>query len=161
MRYLPIYFALCFLTIFSCKQAASSGDYSHVPDAFQVTISTPAGQSTNQSFLPIMGNLGYLDESKNIGVLVLSERVESGNVINARPIGTLLLQEENQLKHIIIASPLDTAIQLTQTTSFQEFIAKNAGEKQIIQDWFLYQKGLGNTELVGWKDEQYALGIIK
>lgn len=162
MRYLPIYCALMLALIFSCQQEAQPVvDYSDIPDAFKVEISTAAGQSPNQSFLPLIGNLGYIGESKNIAVLVLSERVEKGSLMDVRPIGTLLIQEENQLKHIIIASPLDTVLQLTQTTNFQEFITENAGEKQIIQDFFLYQNGLGQTELVGWKDEKYALDIIK
>lgn len=162
MRYLPIYCILILILIGSCQQAVQSEvDYTDIPNAFKVEISTAAGQSTNQSFLPMIGNLGYLDENKNIAVLVLSESVKAGKVMDVRPMGTLLLQEENQLKHIIIASPLDTVLQLTQTTTFQEFITKNAGEKQIIQDWFLYQNGLGKTELVGWKDEKYAFDLIE
>lgn len=161
MRYLPIYCVLILAFLFSCQQGAKpEADYANIPEAFKVEISTAAGQSTNQSFLPLIGNLGYLDESKKVGVLVLSEAVKAGNILDVRPIGTLLLQEENQLKHVIIASPLDTVLQLTPTTNFQEFITENAGEKQIIQDWFLYQKGLGETELVGWKDEKYALDVI-
>ncbi len=161
MRYLPIYCAFLLTFLFSCQQEVQrQADYSDIPDAFKVEISAAAGQSTTQSFLPLIGNLGYLDEPKNIAVLVLSEAVKTGSLLDVRPVGVLLLEEENQLKHIIIASPLDTVLQLTSTTNFQEFIAKNAGEKQIIQDWFLYQKGLGKTELVGWKDEKYALEII-
>jgi len=161
MRYLPIYCAFLLILIFSCqRETQPKVDYSDIPDAFKVEISSTAGQSTNQSFLPLMGNLGYLDEPKNIAVLVLSESVKTGSVMNVRPIGTLLIQEKNQLKHIIIASPLDTVLQLTPTTNFQEFITENAGEKQIIQDWFLYQNGLGYTELVGWKDEKYALELV-
>lgn len=161
MRYLPIYCVLILALLFSCQQEAQPVvDYTDIPDAFKIEISTAAGQSTNQSFLPLVGNLGYLDESNNTAVLVLSESVETGSIMDVRPVGTLLLQEENQLKHIIIASPLDTVLQLTPTTNFQEFITKNAGEKQIIQDWFLYQKGLGKTELIGWKDEKYALELV-
>ncbi len=162
MRYLPIYCALILVLICSCEQEVQPEvDYTDIPAAFKVEISTAAGQSTNQSFLPLIGNLGYLDESKNTAVLVLSESVSAGRVMDVRPIGTLLVREANQLKHIIIASPLDTVLQLSQTTSFQEFITKNAGEKQIIQDWFLYRNGLGTTELVGWKDEEYALNLLE
>lgn len=161
MRYLPIYCAFCINLLFSCQETVPPVDYSHISNAFEVEISTSAGQTASGSFLPLMGNLGYMDMEQNIGVLVLSESVETGKIMNVRPVGTLLLKEANQLKHIIIASPLDTTIQLTETTIFQEFITKNAGEKQIIQDWFLYQKGLGNTELVGWKDEQYASNLLE
>jgi len=161
MRYLPIYCVLMLGFIFSCQQAIQPEvDYTNMPEAFKVEISTAAGQSRNQSFLPLMGNLGYLDEGENIAVLVLSESVKTGSVMDVRPIGALLLQEENQLKQIVVASPLDTVLQLTPTTNFQEFITENAGEKQIIQDWFLYQNGVGKTDLVGWKDEKYALELV-
>ena len=72
-----------------------------------------------------------------------------------------MLEENGQTKQIIIASPLDSLLRLSNTTNFSDFITKNAGEKQIIQDWFLYEKGLGKVSLVGWENEKYALGLLK
>jgi len=160
MKYLPIYL-LIFVCLFACQNEPPAADYSHIPSAFTVEIVEPAGYNSTQSFLPNIGNLAYLDETEHTIVLVLAEQIAMGKSIAVRPIGTLQIEEKNQLKNVIIASPLDSTLQLTQTTNFETFITANAGEKQIIQDWFLYEKGLGVRDLVGWKDEQFALELVK
>ena len=94
-------------------------------------------------------------------MLVVAEQIKRGTALPVRPIAALMLEENGKTKQVIIASPLDTLQQLFTTTNFSDFITKNAGEKQIIQDWFLYQKGLGKTTLIGWENEKYALGLVK
>lgn len=157
MKFQPIYLFLSFL-LFTCHNERISVDYSHIPEAFPVEITNPAGTALNHSFLPLPGNLGHLDNATN--VLVLAEQVKVGTELWARPIATLMLEEFGQAKQIIVASPIDTMYQLSATTNFSDFITKNAGEKQIIQDWFLYQKGLGKTTLIGWENEKYALKLV-
>ena len=155
---------LFFLLFFYCacqNNPTIAEDYSHIPEAFNIKVAIPAGQIADNQFLPYIGNFTYLDQAELVGVLTLSTSQPIGTELAVRPLGTLVLKENHQEKLIIIASPLDTALQLSKTTNFQEFIAANAGEKQIIQDWFLYQKGLGKVELIGWKDEKYALEKVK
>ena len=158
MKYLPIYILLGCLFL-ACKNEPKAVDYSHIPEGFTVTISNPAGTTLNHSFLPLPGNLGHLDVSTD--VLVVAEQLTNGTQLSVRPIATLILEENGQAKHIIIASPLDSMHQLSNTTNFSDFITKNAGEKQIIQDWFLYEKGLGEVSLIGWENEKYALGLVR
>jgi len=160
MKYLPIYLLL-FICLLACKNEPQEADYSHIPEGFKVEIVESAGYANNQSFLPNIGNIAYLDANENTTILVLAEQLGIGKSIAVRPIGTLQIREDNQLKNIIIASPLDSTLQLSKTTNFETFITANAGEKQIIQDWFLYEKGLGIRELVGWKDEKFALELVK
>lgn len=160
MKYLPIYlFAL--VCLFACNNEPQEIDYSHIPEGFKVEIVESAGYANNQSFLPNIGNVAYLDATENTTILVLAEQLAIGKSLSVRPIGTLQIREANQLKNIIVASPLDSTLQLSKTINFETFITANAGEKQIIQDWFLYEKGLGARELVGWKDEKFALDLIK
>lgn len=159
MKHLPIYL-LIFSCLLACKNEPQQIDYSHILEGFKVEIVAAAGQSSTNSFLPNIGNIAFLNADKNTTVLVLAEQLAVGKSLSVRPIGTLQVKEQNQLKNIIIASPLDTTLQLSKTTNFETFITANAGEKQIIQDWFLYEKGLGTRELVGWKDEKFALDLI-
>lgn len=160
MKYLPIYL-LAFACLFACKNEPQEVDYSHIPEGFKVEIVESAGYANDQSFLPNIGNIAYLDATGNTTILVLAEQLEIGKSLSVRPIGTLQIKENSQLKNVIVASPLDSTLQLSTTTNFETFITANAGEKQIIQDWFLYEKGLGTRELVGWKDEQFALDLIR
>ena len=157
MKSLPIYLFLI-STFLNCTNEPVPVDYSHIPEAFEVVISNPAGTSLNHSFLPLPGNLGHLNESTD--VLVVAEQLKNNTKLAVRPIATLMLEEAGQPKQIIIASPLDSIHQLSTTTNFSDFITKNAGEKQIIQDWFLYQKGLGKVQLIGWENEKYALRLV-
>lgn len=159
MKYLPIYL-LIFACLFACQNEPQEADYTHIPEAFKVEIVEPAGQNSHHSFLPHIGNIAYLNADKNTSILILAEQIAIGKKVWVRPLGTLQIEEQNQLKNIIIASPLDTTLQLSNTTNFETFITANAGEKQIIQDWFLYEKGLGARDLVGWKDEQFALELV-
>lgn len=158
MKYLPIYLLLAY-SFFSCQNEPVPIDYSHIPEAFTIEITNSAGTSLNHSFLPLPGNLGHLNTSTE--VLVVAEQLKNGTQLAVRPIATLMLEENGQAKQIIIASPLDTLHQLSTTTNFSDFITKNVGEKQIIQDWFLYQKGLGKTTLIGWENEKYALSLVR
>ena len=145
MKQLPIYIGL-FSLFFACQNNPTTIDYSHLPEAFIVNITNPAGTSLNASFLPLPGNLGYWKESTE--VFVIAEQLAKGTQLPVRPIATLLLEEQGISRPIIIASPIDTLQQLSTTTNFSDFITKNAGEKQIIQDWFLYEKGLGKLSLI-------------
>ena len=147
------------LLCLGCKSEPPIVDYSHIPEAFTITIQHPAGTSLNHSFLPLPGNLGQLSTSTK--VLVIAEQVAIDTKISVRPIATLFLEENGNPKQVIIASPLDTLLQLSSTTNFNDFITKNVGEKQIIQDWFLYEKGLGKTTLIGWENEKVALEIVR
>ena len=78
-----------------------------------------------------------------------------------QPIATLVLSEQGTSRPIILASPIDTSLQLIQSNSYQQFLIQHTGMHQIIQDWFLYEEGLGKVELVDWKDERYAWKLIK
>lgn len=153
-------FSMLLLTFVSCKNDPKITAYEDVENVFFVEIKTPAGETDSNAFLPYPGNLGYLTSDQKTEILVLSESAEKGTKIPVQPIGTLILKENNQIRHIIITSPVDSTMKLSQTINFQQFITQNAGEKQIIQDWFLYQKGLGKVELVGWEDERFALKLL-
>lgn len=159
MKYL-FYSSILLLTLVACQNDTKVSAYEDIDNVFFVEIKTPAGQTDGQSFLPYPGNLGYLSSNQKTEILVLSESAEKGTKIAVQPIGALILKENNQIRNIIITSPVDSIMKLSETVNFQQFITQNAGEKQIIQDWFLYQKGLGKVDLVGWEDEQFALKLL-
>jgi len=161
MKYISGIIICLFVVFWSCKQKTGEMNILKDPDAFIVEITTPAGKADSHSFLPFPANFADLPQNPETSVLVLAESMPRGTSLSVRALGTLLLKEQQRIHNIIIASPVDTARQLTKTMNFQQFIVENAGEKQIIQDWFLFRKGLGVVELVGWKDEKYALEQVK
>lgn len=129
-------------------------------NAFLIEVKVPAGKTDEHAFLTYPGNYGLLEGNKEIEVLALGESVASGKKLAVSPLGLLKLKEGNILRNVIIATPADTLQQIISASDFQHFIVENVGEKQILQDWFLFQKGLGVTNLIGWEDEQAAWSII-
>jgi inorganic pyrophosphatase len=160
MKHQLFFFLFCIGIISSCQKDNKNYEAELAKGAFLVEVKVPAGKAVGQSFLPYPGNLAAVVNKLDTEVLVLSEAVKKGSKMPVHPIATLILKENNQNRHVIIATPADTLDKLTNTLVFEEFIVENAGEKQIIQDWFLYQKGLGKVQLVGWKDEKYAQNLL-
>ena len=162
---LGIYTALLFC-LWSCQpQETANPFYKGVADiqekkAFLMEITNPAGTSSTNTFLPYPANHGIFTENPDLEVLAITNRLDSGQQVAVYPIGTLILQEDATTRNIIISIPMDSSLQLSPIVNFQDFIVTQAGARQIIQDWFLYQKGLGVVDLVGWKDEQYAWSLM-
>jgi len=48
-----------------------------------------------------------------------------------------------------------------QARNFTEFSVQYPAAKKIIEDWFLNYKGAGRMELIGWRDEVYAMEEIR
>ncbi len=129
------------------------------------------GKNRSIDFLPYPGNYGfipstYMDPEQGgdgdaLDVLVLSESMEMGTVVEVKPIASLELLDNGELDTKIIAIPADSSLQIIDATDYITFYIKYNKAHQIIQDWFLSYKGIGRTELVGWRDDQAAMTEIK
>ena len=158
--------SIVLLLLWSCQSQESVNPfYKGVADiqerkAFLMEITNPAGTSSTNTFLPYPANHGLFTENSEVEVLAITNRLDSGQQVAVYPVGTLILQEGATKRNIIISVPIDSSLQFSPIVNFQEFIVTQAGARQIIQDWFLYEKGLGVVDLVGWKDEQYAWSLL-
>lgn len=128
--------------------------------AFLANIQHPAGASSSHSFLPYPANHGNCNNNPNLEVITLAPQLSQNDKVAVYPIATLLLTEAGQERPILITSPVDTALQIVNSTTYQQFLIQQVGMRQILQDWFLYEKGLGKVELIDWKDERYAWKLI-
>lgn len=135
------------------------------------TLDQRGGHGRIIDFLPYPGNYGFipstfLDPARGgdggaLDVLLISEAVPTGTVLEARPIAALLLMDEGRLDTKIIAVPADSSLQVMKAQNFQEFSITYDGAKHIIENWFLYCDGLGATAFKGWRDEQFALEEVR
>lgn len=161
-----LYLLFVFLLPLGCQQENNAIQQTIAPEdiknknAFLTTIQHPAGASSSHSFLPYPANHGVCQNQSSLEVLTLAPRLAANDQIAVQPIATLVLSEQGTTRHIILATPIDTALQLIKITNYQQFLVQQAGMRQIIQDWFLYEKGLGEVELEDWKDERYAWKLI-
>ncbi len=123
------------------------------------------------NFLPYIGNYGFIasslkkttaENARNaLNVLVISECLPTGTLLNIQPIGTLQIMEKDKLINTVIAVPIDTLLQIMPITDFKELLIEHNVAKRMIEDWFLTYKGMYQSQLVGWRDEQQTLELIK
>ena len=129
------------------------------------------GKERMVHFLPYPGNYGFIpstlmDESRGgdgdpLDVLLICESLPTGSVVEAIPIGTLKLTDRGELDTKIIAVPLDSSLRVFPANNFQDLMLDYDPARRIIEEWFLYYKGYGITELIGWEDEAYAWQEIR
>jgi len=165
-KYLIFLLAVILFSI-GCQQENNSIKHTVVSEdiknekAFLTTIKKPAGASSRHSFLPYPTNYGICENQTNIEVLTIAPRLAQNDQIAVQPIATLVLSEQGKSRPIVLATPIDTSLQIINSSNYQQFLIQQIGMRQIIQDWFLYEKGLGKVELVDWKDERYAWRLVK
>lgn len=129
------------------------------------------GKPRTVDFLPYPGNYGFIPStymSREAGgdgdpldVLLISSSQPTGSVLSIRPIGMLELMDRGELDTKIIAVPTDSSLQVIDAENFQDLLIRYDGARRIIETWFLQYKGIGQTELKGWRDEQDALAEIE
>lgn len=117
-------------------------------------------------FLPYPANYGFIPSTSMdpsaggdgdaLDVVVLTESLPTGTVLAVRPVAALLLKDGGELDTKIIAIPVDTVQQLFIPADFQDFMLRYDGARSILENWFFWYKGLGETEVIGWRDEAYA-----
>ena len=155
------------LLLIACQQEASTLKQTlkttdlEQEKAFLTDIKHPAGTISDYPFLPYPANLGICNNNASLEVLTLAAPLDSADQIAVYPIATLLLEEAGKERPIIIASPVDTTLQIINTVNYQQFLIQQSGMRQVLQDWFLYEKGLGKVELIDWKDERFAWKLVK
>lgn len=144
-------------------------EYNYSNKRFQIDVID--GKERVIDFLPYPGNYGFIpstlmDEDKGgdgdaLDILVISESINTGDTISVLPIGTLMLNDGGEIDTKIIAVPSDPLRRVMHVTDYETFAVKYSTAKNIIENWFLNYKGLGKTELIGWRNGTYALSEIK
>ncbi len=139
-------------------------EYNSTAQRFE--IDRKNGKERVIDFLPYPGNYGFvpstiMDKERGgdgdaLDILVIAESLETGDTISVIPLGVLLLNDSGEMDTKIIAVPADPAKQIIKATDYQTFTVKYNMAQKIIENWFLNYKGLGVTELIGWRNDNYA-----
>jgi inorganic pyrophosphatase len=144
-------------------------EYNKTTKVFE--IDQQDGKDRVINFLPYPGNYGYIPgtfsdpklggDGDGLDVLIISEAIPTGTVIEAIPVGMLKLIDAGEYDYKIIAIPSNPALQTVTATSFQELQTKYPGLLDIIQDWFLSYDPKDNPKTEGWVNEIAAQKEIK
>lgn len=137
----------------------------------QFEVDQVDGMDRIVNFLPYPGNYGFIPstymspeqggDGDPLDVLIISESQPTGTNMSIKPIGALMLLDDDEIDTKIIAVPSDTALQVIAINDFKDLLIDFGVAKRMIEDWFLTYKGMGNTQLIGWKDEKEALEEIQ
>tara|TARA_B100001142_G_scaffold322969_1_gene372221 strand:+ start:41 stop:646 length:606 start_codon:yes stop_codon:yes gene_type:complete len=129
------------------------------------------GQTRIIDFLSYPGNYGFIPStvmSKEIGgdgdsldILVLSQSIATGTVIEVNPIAVLNLIDGGEIDSKIIAVPINKNNRIITATSYEELESKYPNIKNIIEIWFTSYKGKGIVESDGWGNERVAIAEIE
>jgi len=143
-------------------------EYNEEKQSFE--IDKKNGKERIIQFLPYLGNYGFIpstysDPEKGgdgdaIDVLVISESVSTGSVIEINPIAVLKLIDNGEIDYKVIAIPVNIDDQLIKVKSFREFSKQFPQVKQIIELWFLNYNKDDEAKIDGWGDEKEALEEI-
>lgn len=122
-------------------------------------------------FIPYPGNYGFVPstlmdrrdggDGDPVDVLVISEGVPTGTVMEVRAIGALVLKDRGEFDTKVIAIPVDSALQVIRPKDYVDFAVRYQAAHDIIERWFLTYKGAGVMEFIAWRNEAYALDLIQ
>jgi inorganic pyrophosphatase len=128
------------------------------------------GENRIIKFLPYLGNYGFIPSTYSdpktggdgdaLDILVLSESVATGTIMETIPIAMLKLIDKGEIDYKIIAIPSDRSKQIIRVKDYNEFVLKFPEIKTMIEVWFLnYNKG-DEAFIEGWEDDKKALKEI-
>ncbi len=117
-------------------------------------------------FLPYPANYGFIDstlmnkenggDGDALDVLLISEALSTGTVVDIFPIGMLVMNDNNENDTKIIAIPVEKKLQIISVDSFKELKNNYPAILKIIQLWFLNYKEGNVIHFIRWDDEVSA-----
>ncbi|MCK8481784.1 inorganic diphosphatase [Psychroserpens algicola] len=135
---------------------------------FKVDIKN--GKERVIQFFPYIGNYGFIPSTLSdsatggdgdaLDVLVLSENVPTGTVVEVLPIAMLKLIDDGELDYKIIAVPLSQKSRIIDVKTYVELKNKFPEVITIIELWFLNYNKEEDAKINGWGNELEAVKEI-
>lgn len=143
-------------------------EYNKTTKSFE--IDKTDGQDRIINFLPYLANYGFIPstcydlkkggDGDPLDVLVLSENVPTGAIIEIKPIAMLKLLDNGELDYKIIAIPYDINKRILDIKNLEELSIRFPEVKTMIELWFLnYNKG-DEAIIIGWANKKVTLEEI-
>lgn len=143
--------------------AGTNVKYEYLPNQGVFTASVGQEKARIVEFLPYPTNYGFIPstlmrkeqggDGDPLDVIVLSERMEQGELVEVVPLAMLKLIDQGERDDKILAIPLQESMQIVRAERMQDV---PQAVLQILEIWFLNYKGKKNLQSLGWGDEQEA-----
>jgi inorganic pyrophosphatase len=151
--------------------AGTNKKFEYDPYQKQFVIDMENGTERVIDFLPYPANYGFIPSTLSnrdaggdgdaLDVLVLSETVTTGTVLEIIPIAVLKLIDDDASDYKVIAVPYDKDKRIIKATAYAELAAEYPKLLEIIALWFLNYNPNDTSSVEGWGDEKEALNEIK
>ncbi|MBI34586.1 MAG: inorganic pyrophosphatase [Flavobacteriales bacterium] len=144
--------------------AGTNHKYEYNYDSKSFVCEIRNGKPRVVNYLPYIGNYGFIPgtfmdpsiggDGDALDVLILSEAMSQGSVVEIKPIGILKLMDDGEEDHKVIAVPAKDSLNTLGVNSFDE-LPDNV--KEILKTWFTSYKR--NTDMVfqNWEGDSLAM----
>lgn len=139
-------------------------EYDIVTNTFPINI--VEGKERIINFVPYPGNYGFIPSTSmkkleggdgdSLDVLVLSEHMSVGTIMEVIPIAILHLIDGAEIDNKIIAVPANLNDQVVIASTYNQLNNNYPEVKKLLELWFLSYKGNGIVRSNGWGDEKKA-----
>lgn len=129
------------------------------------------GEDRVINFLPYPGNYGFIPSTRMdkerggdgdaLDILLISESINTGIVVEVIPIAILVLQDSNEIDTKIIAIPVKKNLRIINVKNYSDLSTDYSIIKDVIKLWFVNYKGNDVVKFIKWGDETDAKVEIK
>lgn len=134
-------------------------------------VETMDGAERKVNYLPYPANFGFIPstlinkagEGKGdmIDVVVISDKLEVGTVIEIIPVGMLVIKDDFLTDYKVLAIPSDMKMQVVSVNTFPELNSTYPRLTEILEEWFLHSGFYKNAIILGWEDEHVARNFVE
>jgi len=151
--------------------AGTNTKYEYDDTLKEFVIDQENGNDRVIDFIPYPANYGFVpstlsDASKGgdgdaLDILVLSERLETGAIVEVLPIALLKLIDKGEQDYKVVAVPYEKEKRTVNASTYTELNNNYPAVIKIIELWFLNYNKKDKATVEGWGNEQEALKEIK
>lgn len=137
----------------------------------EFSINQENGKDRSIDFLPYPANYGFIPSTLSDGtkggdgdaldILVISETIKKGTILEVIPIGMLKLIDEGELDYKVIAVPFDENKRTIKAINYDELSKNYPAIIEIIELWFLNYNKKDKSIVRGWGNEKETIEEIK
>lgn len=144
-------------------------EYCGITHRFNVLNNNEEGSSGRS--MPYPFNIGFIPSTsltensekagQTIDVLIVSETLQTGNIIEILPVGMINLKKDFGTRQWIIAVPYNRQLRVISAENMDELNTRYAGVVKLIEEWLCYSETGKCVEILNWQNEVLAVKFIQ
>lgn len=148
--------------------AGTNTKYEYLKEKGDFSARHDRGKPRIVEFLPYPVNYGFIPstlmqkerggDGDPLDVMVLSESMSQGELIEVVPLGMLKLIDGGEQDYKVLSIPVEESRQIVSASRIQDVPTPVL---KILEIWFLNYKGRDQMQSMGWANEQEAAQEVK